>query len=321
MSDKFKLQLLLLIFFVAAITGCTREPQSPLRIGINPWTGYEPLFLAREMGYFNNSPIKLIEHTSASESMRLFRNGAIDSAALTLDETLQLLSTGSDFTVVLVIDISHGGDAMLARPEINSIRELKNKRVGYESTALGAYMLTRALQTAGMKHSDVKTVPLELSEIESRYIDGRVDAVITFEPIKTRLLAAGAKVIFDSSQIPGEVMDVLVIRNAYAKKNPEVVRGVVAGWFKAIEYLRNNKNNAAEMLAKRQKISTEQYLASQSGLRYPDIIENRTMLTGDSPALLPAAQRLSAFMFENRLITQTPDIGPILNGSYLKDMK
>ncbi len=321
MTNKFKLQLLLLIVIIAAIAGCTKEPQLPLRIGINPWTGYEPLYLARELGYFNKSTIKLIEHTSASESMRLFRNGTIDAAALTLDETLQLLATDSDITVVLVIDVSNGGDAMLAQPEIKSIQDLKTKRVGYESTALGAYMLTRALQIGGMKSSEVTTVSLDLAEMESSYRDRRVDAVITFEPIKTRLLAAGARVIFDSTQIPGEVMDVLVVRNTFATKNPELVRELVGGWFKAIDYLKNNQRNAAEMLAKRQKLSTDQYLISQSGLRYPDIIENRLMLTGDSPALLPVAQRLSAFMLENRLITLAPDIRPIVSGSYLKETR
>ena len=317
MANRCKLPLLLLLCIVVAIAGCTKAPQMPLRIGINPWTGYEPLYLARDMGYFDKTSIKLIEHTSASESMRLFRNGTIDAAALTLDETLQLLATSADFWVVLVIDVSHGGDAMLAQPAINSIQDLKNKRVGYESTALGAYMLARALQTAGMNPSDVKAVPLELAELESHYREGRVEAVVTFEPIKTRLLGAGARVIFDSSQIPGEVMDVLVVRKAFAEKNPGRVRDIVGGWFKAISYLKENQHKAAEMLAKRQKISPEQYLISQSGLRYPDILENRQMLTGDAPALLPAAQRLSTFMIENRLITLAPDIRPILNGSYL----
>jgi NitT/TauT family transport system substrate-binding protein len=316
MTHKFKLLLLLLMFIVVVIAGCTKEPQKPLRVGINPWTGYEPFYLAREKGYFDKAPVKLIEHTSASESLRLFRNGDIDAAALTLDETLQLLETGSDFTVVLVIDISHGGDAMLAHPDIKSVKYLKNKRVGCESTALGAYMLTRVLQTADMKPSDVKIVPLASSEMESRFRD--LDAVVTFEPIKTRLLAAGARVLFDSSQIPGEVMDVLVVRNVFAENNPELVRELVKSWFRAIEYLGNNQRNAAEILAKRQKISPRQYLISQRGLRYPDIKENRTMLTGDSPTLLPVAQRLSAFMLENRLIAVAPDVRPILSGSYLK---
>jgi NitT/TauT family transport system substrate-binding protein len=167
----------------------------------------------------------------------------------------------------------------------------------------------------------VKTVSLELAQHESSFRNGSVDAVVTFEPIKTRLIAAGARQIFDSSQIPGEVMDVLVVRSTYAKNNPDLVRELLEGWFKAIEYLRYNQRKAAEILAQRQKISIEQYLISQSGLRYPDVIENRRMLTGDSPALLPAAQRLSTFMLENRLIALAPDIRPILSGSYFKDIK
>lgn len=321
MTNKFKLQILLLMLIIATIAGCTKEPQLPLRIGTNPWMGYGPLYLAREMGYFNKTSIKLVEYASATESMRSFRNGTIDAAALTLDETLQLLATNSDLKVILVMDISHGGDVILARPEIKGVKDLKNRRVGFESTALGAYMLTRALQTAGMKPSDVKTVSLELAEHESAFRAGRVDAIVTFEPVKTRLLAAGARQIFDSSQIPGEVVDVLVVRSDFAEKKPEKVQKVLEGWFKALEYMRKNQRYAAEIMAVREGISVKEFLTSLKGLRYPELKENRLMLTGESPALLPSAQRIADVMLENRLITVAPDIRPIFEGSYLKDIR
>ena len=320
MTNQFKLQILLLLI-IAAIAGCIKEPQMPLRIGTNVWPGYEPVYLAREMGYFNNTSIKLIEYTSATEVMRSFRNGTIDAACLTLDETLQLLATGSDIKVILIMDISNGADVMLARPEIKSIKDLKNRRVGFESTALGAYMLTRALQTAGMKPSDVKTVSLEIAEHESGFRDRRVDAIVTFEPVKTRLLAAGARQIFDSSQIPGEIVDVLIVKSDFAENNPKQVQKVLEGWFKALGYMKKNRLRAAKIMAKREKISDDEFLTSLNGLRYPDLKENRLMLIGESPSLLPSAQRLAAVMSENRLISLAPDIRTTLDGSYLKGIR
>jgi len=320
MISNLKLQLLLLMVIVAAVVGCPREPQPPLRIGTNVWPGYEPLYLARELGYVNKTSVKLVEYPSSSEVMRSFQNNTIDAAALTLDETLQLLAAGSDIKVILIMDISSGGDVILARPGIRSVKDLRNRRVGFESTALGAYVLTRALQLARMKPSDVKTVPLDLAEHEIDFRDGRVDAIVTFEPIRTRLLAAGARQIFDSSRIPGEIMDVLVVRSDFAKKYPEQVRNVMVSWFKALDYMSKNQRPAAEIMAMRERITAEEFLMAQKGLRYPELKENHTMLAGESPSVLASAQRISAVMFENKLIDRAPDIRPALDGAYLREL-
>lgn len=310
---------MLLIVMAAAVAGCSREPHAPLRIGTNVWPGYEPLYLARELGYFKNTSVRLVEYPSSSETMRSFQNGTIDGAALTLDETLQLLATGTDIKVILVMDVSHGADVLLARPGIKTIKELKNRRVGVETTALGAYMLARALQSAGMKPSDVRTVLLEAAEHESGFRNGRVDAVVTFEPVRTRLLAAGAGQIFDSSLIPGEIVDLLVVRGAAVRKNPEQVKKILECWFKALEYLGENRLQAAGIMAMREKMNAAEFLASLKGMRFPDLKENRLMLDKELPALLPSAERLAAVMFENRLITLTPDIRQVLDGSYLQE--
>jgi hypothetical protein len=85
--------------------------------------------------------------------------------------------------------------------------------------------------------------------------------------------------------------------------------------------MRINARHAAKIMAKRGRISVEEYQISLSGLRYPELKENRLMLSGKSPALLPSAQRLATVMFENRLLTVAPDIKPIFDASYLKDKR
>lgn len=312
-------QLLLFTLLLAPLAGCTKEPQSPLRIGTNVWPGYEPLYLARELGLCKENSIKLVEYPSSTETMRSFQNATIDAAALTLDETMQLLASGADIKVILVMDVSQGADVLLARPEIKSMSELRNRRVGLESTALGAYMLTRALQSAGMKPTDVKTVLLEEAEHESGYRDGRIDAVVTFDPVRTRLLAAGARQIFDSSMIPGEIVDLLVVRGSFAKNNPGQVKKLLQCWFRALDYLERDRPKAAGTMAVREKMSAAEFLASLKGMRFPDLKENRLMLDKESPALLPSAERLATVMFENRLIPLLPDLRPVLDGKYLPE--
>lgn len=311
----------ILLFIMVVIAGCAQGPKVPLRIGTNVWPGYEPLYLANEMACFDEATIKLVEYTSATEVTRAFRNSAIDAAALTLDETLQLAETDAGLKVILITDISHGADVVLARPEIKSVKDLKNKRVGIEATALGAYVLTRALQSAGMDLGDIKVVSLEVSEHEDAFKKGHVDAVVTFEPVKTKLIAAGAIKIFDSSRIPGEIVDVLVVRSDYLERNTEKVRKLIEGWFRALKYMQTNQLHAAKLMAKREGLNEEEFLKSLSGLKFPDLRENRLMLAGDPPELVPSAKRLADLMLQQRLLRRAPDVNALLDGHYLKDIR
>ncbi len=315
------LKMLLVVLVTLAGAGCTPEPQAPLRVGTNIWPGYEPLYLARQQGYFSPESIRLVEYTSSSESIRAFRNGAIDAAALTLDEVLLLGEMTSDLSIVLVLDISEGGDVILAQPALSSLRDLKGKRVGVEASALGAYMLTRALQTAEMTLGDVRTVSLEVSEHERAFKEGRVDAVVTFEPTRTRLLEAGARKLFDSSQIPGEIVDVIVVRRTYSARYGAQVNQLVRGWFRALDFIRKDRNQAASLMAPRERISADDFQKAIQGLHLPNIEENRSMLAGSTPTLVRTTRQLGEVMLTSRLIVRPPDLKGLLDGSFVEDAR
>jgi NitT/TauT family transport system substrate-binding protein len=309
------------MFAILGSGGCTREPQAPLRIGTNVWPGYEPLYLARELNYYPPGSVRLVELSSASEVIRAFRNGTIDAAALTLDEVILLAETTPDVSVVLVMDISHGADVILAQPALSSLNALKGKRVGLETTALGAYVLTRALQTVKLTPSDVRPVPVEISEQERAFREGLVDAVVTFDPARTRLLAAGARQLFDSSRIPGEIVDVLVVRRTLPAAGRGQVSQLMHGWFMALDFIRKDRIRAAALMAQRERLSADDFLKAIQGLRLPDIAENRSMLAGPAPTLIQTSRQLSRVMLDSRLIERTPEVNGLFDGGFVKDAR
>lgn len=140
----------LLLCSALVLAGCGVPAPRPLRVGTNLWLGYEPAYLARHAGYFSNDEVKLLDFTSSSEVIRAYRNGLIDVAALTGDEILKVCINQPDQRIILVCDYSNGADVLLAKPEIATLADLKGRRVGLETTVLGAYMLGRALEAAGL---------------------------------------------------------------------------------------------------------------------------------------------------------------------------
>lgn len=303
------------LVLLACLLASCREPAPPLRVGCNLWTGYEPLHLAAARGHFAGQSIQVIEFPSAADVIRAYRNGALEVAAVTADEALQITETAPAQRIFLVCDVSRGGDGIVARQEFPDLKSLRGRRIGVEPNALGAYVLARALQLAGMSPGEVTVVPVGLEAHEEAFTRGKVDAVVTFEPRRSRLVAAGARSVFDSSQIPGEIVDLLLTRPETLQRYRAELRALVGGWFKALDELSVRRVETIGQMARRQGQSPEQFTLSLQGLELPDQATNRRLLGSSTNSLAPALRRLARVMNEQKLIGPVPDPAALLDDS------
>ena len=297
---------------LALAAGCGREPEPPLRIGTNVWIGSEPLYLARELGRLDPKVVQLVEYPSASEVLRAFRNQAIDGMVISLDELFGLAVDGLQPRIILAVDVSHGADAVVGRSGMRTMKDLKGKRVAVESGALGAFVLSRALALNGMQTSDVSIVHLESNEQPSAFDKGDVDGAVTFDPFRVQFLRAGAATLFDSTQIPGEIVDLVAVRAPVLDKQPKAVQALLAGWFEAIDYLSREPKDAARRMGIRQQATGEEFLDALQGLRIPSREENLQMLGGDPPGLAVTGSRLMTLMVEAKLLRTAVKIEEVL---------
>jgi NitT/TauT family transport system substrate-binding protein len=298
--------------FALALNGCSGESQPPLRIGTNVWIGSEPLYLARDLGHLEREAVQLVEYPSASEVSRAFRNQAIDGMVISLDELFMLAVDGLRPKVVLIVDVSHGADVVVGREGLQRMQDLKGKRIAVESGALGAFVLSRALALNGMVASDVSMVHLESNEHPVAFQQGKVDGAVTFDPYRTQLIAAGAHTLFDSSQIPGEIVDLLAVRDSVLENNQHGVDALLRGWFKALDYLKREPGDASARMAVREQITGEQFLRALQGLRIPSLAENLQMLAGTTPRLVTSGHQLMALMVDSKLLRNTVEIEGLL---------
>jgi len=300
------------VLLVLLTLGCVREPETALRIGTNVWIGSEPLYLARELGRLDPATVQLVEYPSASEVLRAYRNQAIDGMVISMDELFGLAADGLQPRIILVVDVSHGADVVVGRRGMRTMRDLKGKSVAVESSALGAFVLSRALALNNMQASDVNVVHLESNEQPGAFEKGQVDAAVTFDPYRAQFLKAGAKTLFDSTQIPGEIVDLLAVRASVIDKKPKAVHALLLGWFGAIDYLNSQPADAARRMGIRQQTSGEQFLEALRGLHIPSREENLKMLGGAAPDLAVAGRRLMALMVDAKLLQKELDIESLL---------
>lgn len=300
---------LFLLVWCLGLWACQETPSAPLRLGTNVWPGYEPLYLARDLGYIEARTVTLVEYRSASEVIRALRNHTLEAGALTLDEVLLLQQQRIPVHVILIMDISHGADSIVAPPAVSRLADLVGKRIGVETSALGAYVLARALERFGLGLADLTVVPVEVSKHVAAYQEGQVDAVVTFEPARTQLLTLGAREVFSSRDIPGEIVDVLAIRRDALRTHARQIRQVVQSWFRALNYLAQQPTEAAARMQKRLRLDPAAILRSYEDLTLPGRAENVRLLGGQGvPQILDVAQRLREVMLARQLLRTPVDL-------------
>ncbi|MEN8303928.1 MAG: ABC transporter substrate-binding protein [Campylobacterota bacterium] len=279
LSQYFRYMFLLTLSLSAlTFSGCSnKESGEELHVGMNTWPGYEPFVLAKDLGYLDER-VRVSRLDSATNVIRSFKSDLIDVACITLDEAIIMQETSEDeIKVITIMDFSTGGDVIIANKNIKSLKELKGKRIGVESTALGAFMLARAVDfTPELTMSDLKILNIGYEHHQNDFETNKIDAVITFEPIKTRLLkSTNAHVIFSSEQIPGEILDVIVVKSKTIKSKNSELQKMIDAWYETIEYIKQNRNESLKRMAKYENISLNEFAIAYTGLTVPSLVENR----------------------------------------------
>jgi len=301
------------------ISACSPPPKTPLRVGTNTWLGYESLYVARQLNYFDADSIHLVELPSATNVSHAFQTGNLEAAALTLDEVLGLLQSNVKLKIVLIMDTSNGADALLGQSDMGSLAELKGRHIGYENTAVGALLLNAALVKAGLEPNEVTLEPIPYSQHRERFVTRAVDAVVTFEPIRTQLLSEGAVSLFDSSQIPGRIVDVLVVSEAAAKKYAPEIKHLIEAHFKALSFFNQNPEEGARLMAPRLDINTDEILNSFKGLQLTNLSQNKEQLLSSPPPLQTTASDLAQLMLDNQLLQRRPILDNAFTGEFLPE--
>ncbi len=297
-----------------------RQRQDPLTVAVGLWPGSETLVLARERGLLPVEHVQLIEMTWASATMRAFGNGVVDAAVLSLDEVMRLRESGLALRVVMVMDASQGNDALMVREDVKSMADLKGKKVGVDLRAAGMYLLSRALDDAGMKAADLDLVPLNLPETEDAFVAKEVDAVVSAEPWLTKLRAAGAHSLYNSSQMRTPIYRVLVVSEEAMRDQPQDVLRVMKAHFAMLKLLNPRMAMPGlEATLQRQGLTQEEFFNCRDHLRLFDPAANRLLMETPDPALIKAAAAVEEDMRTHALLSRPLPTTPWLDSSLLKE--
>ena len=223
-----------------------------LRLGYSTWVGYGPLFLARNYRYFDEAGVNvdLIKVENPSERFATLASGRLDGLVTTLDTMSQYWKPSFMVRAVLGLDDSKGGDGIVAKNTIRTVKDLRGKTVAFREGSVSHFFLSVLLRQNGMTEKDLHGVNMGQDDAGRAFLAGKVDAAVTWEPWLTQAKgASGGHILVDSGQTPGLIVDILLFRRDVIQAHPDAVKGVIAAWYQAIEYWKKSPDDANGIMA------------------------------------------------------------------------
>src|SRR5688572_24610971 len=225
----------------------TAQAQEKVTLGMSGWTGFQPLKLAELAGIFKKNGVDMeIRFIAPVQRSAALASGALNAAATTVDQHIVWTSAGIDTVQVALIDKSNGGDGLVVRNNINSVKDLKGKSVNVDGPGtVQHFMLSYILEKNGLSIQDVIRSTMGAQPAAQAFIAGQGDAAITYEPYLSSVRAKpdAGKILVDTTQYP-VVVDVLVFKKDFIQKNPKVVKATVDSFFEALEMIQREPGKA-----------------------------------------------------------------------------
>lgn len=325
---KKSLVIALFLFATAIVAGFllfSGGHKGTISIGKNDWTGYDPLVLAESKNLFqkHNVDVTVKRYKSAEDELAAFRRGEVQGAGLTLDEAVSLHESGFRIKAVLVVDFSFGGDMIIGQNEIKHINQIVGKRVGYEGTLVGEFLLHRALVTNNIKESDIELIQVKGEDWVSSFKEKKIDALVCYNPDATTLIEHDkANLLFSSNDIPNEIIDVLVFEKEFYDKNKSSISKIALAWFDAVSLNKTNVNEAAKIIAAEKNIPPKEYIKGLTQLVSPDLNENMNIFRETSKNnIYKYSQVIIDFMLEKGLISKRVNTDEFFTNEILESLR
>ncbi|WP_445191605.1 putative urea ABC transporter substrate-binding protein [Sphingomonas sp. Tas61C01] len=216
-------------------------PRKDFSIGWSIYAGWMPWPYAQQAGIVKKwadkygIKINVVQVNDYVESVNQFNAGKLDGVTVTNMDALTIPAAGGkDTSAIIVGDYSDGNDGIVLK-NAAGLADIKGRTVYLVELSVSHYLLARGLSTVGMKLSDVRTVNTGDADIVGAFANPNATAAVTWNPQLTEMAKAPAtKLVFDSHQIPAEILDLLAVDTATLKANPNLGKALAGIWYETI---------------------------------------------------------------------------------------
>ncbi len=236
-----------------------------------------------------------------------FKKENVDASTLTIYEAIQAASEGADIKIVLLLDYTIGSDGVVAKKQIQSLQDLKGKRIGTETGTIAHFIVLKALEQAGLEQTEVGFVNLGTEALQDAFINNEIDAAGIYEPYISNMARKGnGHIVFSSKEIPRAICDVLFVKESVTRHYPEAIDHWIKAWDSAIAFKRSEPENYLQTLSELNGTSVLDFKESFNGIFFTDMMENKIAFGNPQEPgyLLESLKEMETFMLTQGIIQQ-----------------
>ena len=294
---------------------------STVGMGIQPWLGYGPWYIAQENGYFEDEgvDVEITNFMNDADMSAAFASDRIQVANMASHSALQLVEQGLDITIVLLLDASLTADAILTDGGITDVADLAGQDVAFEEGSVSNLLLGYALQEAGLSLDDINPVPMDPSEAATALIGGSVPVAVTYEPYisEARSSSDAFEAIFTAAEKEGLISDVLAVDNDFLAENPDTVQQIVNAWGPSIDFYESDTEEARAIIAENVGSDVDALATAFDGVEFFSLEQNKTMLGGEYlESVLPTVQDIAS---QIGLIEGGTDLAELVDATFVEN--
>ena len=253
---------------------------------------------------FRSIKINFVQVNDYVESVNQYTAGKFDGVTVANMDALTIPAAGGkDTTAVIIGDYSNGNDGVLLKGA-NSLTAIKGRQVYLVELSVSHYLLTRALEKAGLKSTDVKTVNTSDADIVAAFGAADVNAAVAWNPqLSVMKGEPGVAQVFSSADIPGEILDLMVVDTGTLKANPNMGKALAGIWYETVALMQRDDAEGKAARAAMAKLSgaTPEMFDSQLATTFLYADPKAAVAAATSPALVTTMTQVRDFSFSKGL--------------------
>jgi len=237
--------------------------KTSFKVAWSIYVGWMPWDYANESGILKKwadkygIKIELTQINDYVESINQYTAGKFDACVMTNMDMLTIPAAGGvDSTALIVGDYSNGNDGVVLKGAGKKLADIKGQSVNLVELSVSHYLLARGLDTVGLAERDIKVVNTSDADIVSAFSAPSVTATVTWKPQLAEVTAMPkTTLVFDSSKIPGEILDLMVVNSAVLKDNPKLGKALTGAWYETLTVMLGKDAKATAALESMAKAS------------------------------------------------------------------
>ncbi len=303
----------LIVASCAPSSNNVQEKRTEFSIGWSIYAGWMPWPYAQQAGIVKKwadkygIKINVVQVNDYVESVNQYTAGKLDGVTVANMDALTIPAAGGkDTSAIIVGDYSNGNDGIMLKGG-NTLAAIKGRQVYLVELSVSHYLLARGLGSAGMALTDVKTVNTADADIVGAFATPDVTAAVAWNPLLSAMKETpGAKLVFSSADIPGEILDLLVVDTATLKANPNLGKALAGIWYEttALMTRQDAKGKAARAEMAKLAGAKPELFESQLATTYLYADPKAAVAATSSSSLITTMTRVRDFSFSKGLFGQ-----------------